>query len=442
MSSTRKAKEGSPLRQERFASSKLYGKALLGNLVAKRAGKIRTRAARELIYFLADVSLRFAGARHATCNLFPSWPWEASVPNEEMAFDRLSRELAEMFPQVGERNARNLPRLLVQLCLDPRTTPEKLALPDCPNLFELLLEYKAKFEAAAGFRAAPTATMQAITEVLDYALSQRGLVLALGSYRTGKSFSCQAWAQMHLGQCRYVQLSSAKDDNSFYRDIARAFGVASSLQLKAREMRAKIEAVCQEQHLLLIIDEADWIWPQAVRPTEAPARVAWILTSLVNNGMGVALVGSRNFIRMMSNVQKKCPVYGLEQFTGRIRLRRDLPDHLDKDDLFRIAAAVLPESDRPGHLLLVGHALKSEVPVAALESAAARAKYFAEAAARTVQFSDIERAMRESGTLTDSQPFTANSLQTDSQRSPKIKNVTATRTPRQPSAIPSLLPRV
>src|SRR5207248_4932154 len=108
---------------------------------------------------------------------------------------------------------------------------------------------------------------------LDYALSQGGMVLVEGTWRVGKSFSAQAWAQKHVGECRYVQLSSARDDTTFYRDIARCLGTAHSTQIVASKMRARIEAMLRTQSLLLILDESQYIWPQSPRPQAAPQRV-------------------------------------------------------------------------------------------------------------------------------------------------------------------------
>jgi len=248
-------------------------------------------------------------------------------------------------------------------------------------------------------------------------MSQRGLVLAEGPYRTGKSYSAQAWAQMHLGQSRYVQLSSANDEGAFYRDIARAVGVACSSQMKAAEMRNRIESVLREQHLLLVIDEADFIWPQAVNVKEVPRRVCWILTSLVNNGVPVALIGSRNFSRLMANCEQRCRVWGSEQFHGRLRLRVPLPDKLSEADLFAIARAVVPEADDATRMLIVGHALKSNVPIPAIESIAARARWFASEQSRALSFADVRRAMTEAGTLpADFSPIAPSAADTDAPR--------------------------
>lgn len=406
MSSTRRASKNGPLRQERFASSASLPKGLLGNLVAKRCATLRDAGERTLIHFLHEVSLRDGYTLHRTCNLFPAWPWlsTASGSITERAFERVARELVEMFPErIGaqhvEKVLRSLPRFLVKICLDPAADLHTARVAHFAGVVEAIYEYKRRFEAAVAAKLASTAASRTIHELLDYALSQRVMVLVEGTYRIGKSFSAQTWAQMHLGECRYVQLSSAADNTAFYRDIARALGVACSSQMKAAEIRQRVEEVLRTQHLLLILDESDYIWPQSVRLKAYPERVNWLMTAAINQGVAVALIGSKNFSRMMDHVEKRCPLWGSEQFYGRIKLRRTLPDSLEPDDLAAIAEMLMPASDEATKLLLVSHALRSQGYVAALESGASRAKFFADQERQVAGYEHVQRMMREAGTL-------------------------------------------
>lgn len=59
----------------------------------------------------------------------------------------------------------------------------------------------------------------------------------------------------------------------------------------------------REQQIMLVIDEAQYILSQAVQPREVPQRLSWILTSLVNYGVPVALIASRDFTRLVENMR-------------------------------------------------------------------------------------------------------------------------------------------
>jgi hypothetical protein len=161
-------------------------------------------------------------------------------------------------------------------------------------------------------------------------------------------------------------------------------------------MRMRIESMLRTQSVLLILDEAQYIWPQSLRPQTPPERANWLISALLNSGVPVALVASNDFTRMMENVRLKCPVAGLEQFSGRLSLRTRLPDNLAEDDLFKIVHAVMPEASVPVAMLLVGHALKAKGRISAIEAAVTRGRFFAERDGRPVNFDDIDRAIIES----------------------------------------------
>jgi len=401
VSNTRRSKQGSPFRQERFASSSALRKGLLANLVAKRCEVLSSAEDRELVFFLAELSLRNGFAVHRSCNLFNQWVWDSTGKPNEAPFERVARELIEFWPErVAKRakSARNeIAVYLPRLCLDPRIEMERASVKSFVGLIGALREYQARFQTAALSRITKTSVSEIIFEALDFALAQRGIVLVEGAYRSGKSISAQAWCQSHLGCGRYVSLSSSTDSGTFFRDIARSVGVACSLKLKAVEMRARIEETLRAQQLLLCIDEADFIWPVSTDVRAAPERVVWLMTALVNQGVAVALIGSRNFTRLQRNVEKRCPLFGLEQFHGRVRLRKTLPDSLSQDDLFAIARLLLPHADKPTQMLLVGYTLDAKGRVSALENIAKRASFFASKQNRAVCFEDVEAAMREAG---------------------------------------------
>lgn len=398
MSSTRRAKPNSELSQERFASANAFRKALLANLVAKRCATVKVRAARELIWFLQDLSTRETHDRHPTCNLFAAWPWE-SDKKDEASFERIARELQERYPaQIAVESLPALRGYLPRLCLDPDIDPEAAHVKGCSDLFAVVQDYKRQFEAASRARLAMTETASQVFEVCEYALSQRGMTVALGKWRTGKSMAAQTFAQTHLGLCRYVQLTSDRDDTAFFRNVARAIGVASNSQLKSTQLRGRIEATLRTQQLALVFDECDWLIPRRERAAE-PIRLNWVMTSLVNQGVPVALIGSQNFVEAMDIMSSRLPSWGREQWEGRVRLRRNLPERPTGADLRSIIQVLVPDGTSRMHLLLLGHAIKSGIPVPAIESAVARARWFAQTEERPLAFEDIEAAMKEAGTL-------------------------------------------
>ncbi len=68
-----------------------------------------------------------------------------------------------------------------------------------------------------------------------------------------------------------LKCRTSADEGAFLLRIARALGVASGLQSKVCELRSRIEDVLQAGDLMLVMDEAHYLWP-AGRHCAARAR--------------------------------------------------------------------------------------------------------------------------------------------------------------------------
>lgn len=396
--STRKATPGEPLRQERFVSSTALRKGILANITARRVERLPSAADRELIWWLQEQSSRRIGAPHPTCTSFDVHAAGRVVVGAS-SMEQLAHDLCARFPDrvTGKagRAARELPAFFARLCLDPKTEPQSASVGCFRDIIPAMRTFKAEREAAHLAHVAPTSVTCAVWEGLDFGLSQRGIVLLEGTYRSGKSYSAQSWCLARPGRARYVSLPAYADDTTFFRTLAVALGTAASAQRKAIEMRLRVEDALRSRDLMLVIDEAENCLPAAARPTGAPERLKWLM-SLDNAGVAVALVASRNFGRIISSFEKRYPAFGFEQWWGRISLRKQLPDSLSESDLFAIAERLAPDADAPTRMLLVGHTLTAQGRVAALEKVVKRARFTAESAGRVLTFDDVEAAILES----------------------------------------------
>jgi len=400
VSSTRNALDPAELRQERFSSStELRGDFLLGNLVAKRTSVLNDPEKRRLCWFVQDVSTRQGVLTHPTCNQFAAWPFTNVGDTGASGLELLASEI--LFRSKAEATSERLRIVkdwLARLALDPTLVAFDVAGPICGLRDPLgtLSEIMADLNAVPLGRAADTLTKKKVFDLLDYCLESRGLVLATGTYRVGKSFSAQAWAQSHLGVARYVQLTSARDDEAFFRQIARSIGVACSLKRKAAEIRERVEATLQHQQIMLIFDEAQYCLPQTVRTSQLPQRLCWIITALLNRNVPVALIASRDWTRIVQNMKRTLPIFGFEQLEGRQRLRVDLPDVLSEHDLTEIARIFAPDADEASLMLLAGLAMRHSGYIATtIEAVVARARFLARKHGSAMTFESIKAAMTE-----------------------------------------------
>lgn len=398
MSSTRTALDPGEIRQERFSSSAdLRGDFLLGNLVARRCALLDDPQLRRLVWFVQDLSTRQGMQTHPTCNQFPAWPLPLPLNHKgETGLDLLALEIVNR-SEAGNsfENLRSCKEWLIRFCLDPESEPinKPHKITAVSGVLKCLAEIVDDARLAPLAKVAETATKRALWDLLDYGLSSRGLVLCEGTYRVGKSFCAQAWTMAHAGEARYVQLSSARDEEAFYRQIARSLGVACSLKRRSAEIRERVEATLQEQQIMLVIDEAAFTLPQATRTRHLPHRLCWLITACSNRGVPVALIASRDFSRIMENMRRQLPIFGQEQFYGRLRMRIDLPDVLSGDDLAEIAGVLAPEADEATRLLLAGLALRHTGFISTIEAVVSRARFLAEKQRRPLNFRFVEAAM-------------------------------------------------
>lgn len=363
MSSTRTAKPGTPLRQERFASA--YRCGLLANLVAKRCARIEDASDRATIWFLQWLSWQPGGLAAHVKEIFPA-------------------EALKLNP------VRELEQELFETCLDgeydPRNDPE----------WKLAAVYRARWikDHSSGVE---TTVGRHLAEAFDYARETRSLVLVDGVARIGKTFSSRAYCERSAGLARYVQVPFSNDDTTFFRAIARALGVSSSLQLKALEVRERVEEVLQAGDLLLVLDESAWLWPQTGRHYSLPSRVNWLTTALVNFGVPVALITTPQFHTSQHRVEKQTG-WNSDQWIGRIGHIERLPEVLPIQDLLAVARAIFPEGDVKTWQALAGYAdLNPQTKLAGIDALAKRARWLAgQQGHAEATPDDLRRAMRES----------------------------------------------
>ena len=375
MSSTRYAKEGSPLRQERFASSFEHG--LLANLVAKRCAEIDPSADRAAIWFAQSESWESGGLDFLASEILRRCP----------LVEWRKEEVAWQMPLGSYGMIRALVANLERLCLDPRS-----ALADT---WEALDDYRGKWISERPAYA-ETAVSRSVTAALEYTQSARSLTLIDGPARIGKSFAARAFCEESAGLARFVQTPCSNDESSFFRAIGQSLGVSSSLKLKASEMRARVEEVLQAGDLMLVLDEAHYLWPQQWQRYASPSRVNWIMTALVNCNVPVALVTTPQFYASQQRVERLTG-WTSEQFIGRIGHIERLPSKLGRADLVKVAKALLPAADTAAWVALAAYADMSKKHLASIDAISKRAAWLAsQDGKQSATAAYVRRAMKES----------------------------------------------
>src|ERR1017187_6707324 len=313
MSNTRHSAPGTPPSQERYASSEEFTRGLNAYLVSRRCSVLDRAEDRELIYFLLLLSHQDGGFKKLADEILavhpdkictasmgtaairagqiytgdqirvlrreiPSTTEEYLLKGENDVLDVMAdspdlKTLAGSYPTSypakifvkkcleGAKSLEcGLENYLSEICLDPAQRLDR-----GPwyfhDLINTLKNYQARWIEDRRRRTVVTALGEKLNEALDYALESRCMVLVEGLARMGKTFGAKAWADQHPGRARYVQVPSGNDEGGFFRAIAKALGLASGLSMKAVQLRDRVEETLQFGDLLLILDEAHYLWP-------------------------------------------------------------------------------------------------------------------------------------------------------------------------------------
>lgn len=449
MSSTRKAKDDSVFHQSRFASSPEIARGLQAYLVALRCTALDSAADRELVWFLQYLSHREGGMAAVAKDLIAKFPdriqtsemiklkaTPGKILNAEQVLGVrrwLPSEDAAQFPIRGDfdgdelldiisgfagetsrqgRQARipdsypaldffahcraaadsNLERDLMEFCLnaaDGFGSPWYFSgLPDA------LREYQADFIQSKSAGNFTTALGQKVFAVLDYTAYLRGLTLIQGEARLGKSHAGRAWCEQHPGKARFVEVPSGNDEVTFFRDLARGLGLGNFLNYKVVQIRERVEYVLRTGDIILVLDEAQRLWPQTNFREGYPKRIAWVMT-MANDGVPICMISTPQFFVTQKVVEKNG--WNSAQLTGRIGYYESLPQDLSQEDLIGVAKAVLPEAGGEVLRALAVYAQSSARYLAAIDSIAKRARYIAMREQRDVATAgDVRRAMKES----------------------------------------------
>ncbi len=372
MSSTRHALQGSAVSFERYMSSPEYAemRGIPGTAVAAKAQLYAEARKRSLLFFLQSLSLKHGGLRKVAHDLIAAFPERAGDRNHE-------EELAH---------------LLVEFCINPRCIvrfpDDEISVSSSPEPADVLCKFQDRYEARVKSDFVLTTIGKEVFETLDHALAIGKMVVIEGESGSGKTTAVEAWCAAHQGQVRFVSLSGITHKTGFFQKLATAIGLAASKR-KATDMQVKVEEFFRKTRLMLVIDEAHYLWPQHERSHSNPELVDWVNTALVNQKVPVALICTDQFAKLKARVEKRTG-WTSEQLEHRVKRYKKLSSTPTKADLEAVAAKLLamrwngreqkwnaagPSAPRDFVKMIVGYALTCEMRLPAVADTIMEARY-------------------------------------------------------------------
>jgi hypothetical protein len=386
MSSTRHASPGSTVSFERYMSSPEFAhlRGIPGTAVAAKAQLYTDARKRSLLFFIQSLSLIAGGLKQAAQAIRPS--------------------------TFGEEDAI---RFLIELCINPKVimnfSSEANAASDVTSRFDALREFQHRYEAKLRSDFVLTTIGQEIFDTLDHALAIQKMVVIEGESGSGKTTSAEAWCAQHQGEARFVTLSGITHKTGFFRKLGSAIGLATA-KSKAIDMQVRVEDFFRKTRLMLVIDEAHYLWPQYQRSYTSPELIDWVNTALVNQNVPVALVCTDQFAKLKNRVEKLTG-WTSEQLEHRVKRYKKLTAIPTKKDLEAVATKLLgqrwnPREQRwnvPGPppnpdlvKVVVGYALTCKMQLPGVASTVEEARYQARKANRShIVATDIRTALLE-----------------------------------------------
>jgi hypothetical protein len=352
-----------------------------GTAVAAKAQLYSDARKRSLLFFLQSLSLKEGGLPRAAKGLKCS-----SYSEEELV------------------------TVLIELCINPKLLIESKSgslPPGYGGLVDALHKFQDHCESTVRADLVLTTIGKEIFETLDHALAIGKMVVIEGESGSGKTTASEAWCAQHQGEARFVSLSGITHKTGFFRNLAITIGLAASKR-KGSDIQVKVEDFFQKSRLMLVIDEAHYLWPRLQQRESSPVLVDWINTALVNHNVPVALICTDQFAKLKKRVEERTG-WTSEQLEHRVKRYKKLTALPTKQDLEAVATKLLgvrwnvceqkwnvtgPTPHQDFVRMVVGYALTCKMRLPAIVATAEEARYQARKSGRDrIIATDIRTAL-------------------------------------------------
>jgi AAA domain len=228
-----------------------------------------------------------------------------------------------------------------------------------------LFEYKARREASTRENFCLTAIGKKIWETLDFALASRGMVVLDGLEGRGKTEAVKAWVECHLGRSRFASLPGTAVKTMALKAMGKPLGIPAGYSRTGAQLQSRIEDVLQRSGILLVVDEAHFLFSQSRRMNSRPELVDWIDTAICNQGIGIALVTTPQFLKCMTRAAVQLE-WNYLQFRRRVKRWPPLPANNTTEDIRAVVKKVFKTANAGMIRDITAYALMSKRDLSAV----------------------------------------------------------------------------
>jgi hypothetical protein len=138
-------------------------------------------------------------------------------------------------------------------------------------------------------------------------------------------------------------------------------------------MQARIEDVLKRSKIMLVVDEAHFVFNQSRRMYSRPELVDWIDTAICNQGVPIALVTTPQFIVCMTRAADQVE-WNYRQFRRRVKRWEKLPAANSEEDIKAVARNVFKKAGALTISKIAGYALVSKRDLSAIGDVASEVR--------------------------------------------------------------------
>lgn len=215
-----------------------------------------------------------------------------------------------------------------------------------PRLWKCVFAWMGEHAERVRAASAETSVTKEISRWLELAQESGKGVMFIGHSRFGKSRAIRSFATMYPGRVRIVETPSSSSEGDLLQALARALGIRYDRKgfVALHEQRATIDKVLRQANLMLIFDEAQFLFPQGGNKRAAPPRLNYVRRSIMDIGVPTAFVCTHQNWKDVEKNFLKVTGYAMEQFEGRLlRPPIHLANELTEAEMIEVARVHLPE---------------------------------------------------------------------------------------------------
>ncbi|PTX93372.1 hypothetical protein DB345_17340 [Spartobacteria bacterium LR76] len=267
-----------------------------------------------------------------------------------------------------------------------------------PNIWNDLISWMDRRAELISSEIAKTRVSEDVRKWVRLSRETRLPVWLNGSSRFGKTETLKSISKARPGAFRLVDTPDDSSVLSLCRAIAKALGIDCANQTE-QELRINIEDVLEFSGIMLLFDEAHFIFGSTSGGNIRPKRLDMVRRLIIDKGYPVCFVSTPQSYGQARRKFEKATSFTFEQLDGRLLSQNpiNLPEEISHEEVVAVAAIHMPTLSADYHDFVARHAQAVKGSIYSyVRSVAKLAEVYSQDAGRSqISLADIESAVSD-----------------------------------------------